>query len=91
MDELNKFLQQQKILQIAPHAGDPWIANVYLASASAEKIYFLGSTERHYGKLLTEDPKLAFAAAWSDGLNLGNRKGIQGVGICEAVKELDDI
>ena len=91
MDELTTFLRSQKILQIAPHAGDPWIANVYLAADSAEKIYFVGSTARLYGQQLLEDPKLAFATAWSDENNDENRKGIQGVGTCEVIKEMSEI
>lgn len=80
MDELNQFLQAQRILQIAPHAGDPWIANVFMGCEDAQKIYFIGSKNTLYGQKLLEDPRLAFATAWhAEGDHL-DRKGIQGVG-----------
>lgn len=87
MESLTKFLQQQKILQIAPHAGNPWIANVYLASETPEKIYFVGSTARLYGEQLLEDPQLAFATAWHEANDLGNRRGVQGVGVATVVTD----
>ncbi len=80
MEELQQFLQSQKILQIAPHAGDPWIANVFMGCETADKIYFIGSPKTLYGEKLLEDSRLAFATAWhADGDHL-DRKGIQGVG-----------
>ena len=80
MNELTQFLQQQRVLQIAPHAGDPWIANVYMGCTTPEKIYFIGSPNTQYGKLLQEDTKLAFATALHEDGDYMNRKGIQGVG-----------
>lgn len=80
MDELKAFLKDQKILQIAPHAGDPWIANVFMGCETPEKIYFIGSKDTLYGQKLLEDPRLAFATAWHREGNHLDRKGIQGVG-----------
>jgi len=80
MDELTKFLASQKILQIAPHDGDPWIANVFMGCEVPDKIYFIGSHKTHYGEKLLADPKLAFATAWCNKDNHMDRKGIQGVG-----------
>ena len=91
MDELTKFLQNQKILQIAPHAGDPWIANVFMGCESPEKIYFIGSKNTLYGKKLLEDPRLAFATAWHAEGNHLDRKGIQGVGEALLTNDDDDI
>ncbi len=88
MEELENFLQKQRILQIAPHAGDPWIANVFMGCQSPEKIYFIGSPKTLYGEKLLEDPKLAFATAWCDNNNHLDRKGVQGVG--EAVLSQDE-
>ena len=80
MESLNKFLQGQKILQISPYAGEPWIANVFMGCKSAHKIYFIGSPKTLYGKQLTSNGRLAFATAWTEDTNHKNRKGIQGVG-----------
>lgn len=80
MKELQAFLKSQKILQIAPAAGDPWIANVLMACNTPHKIYFVGSKDTLYGKKLLEDSSLAFATAWHEENNHCNRKGIQGVG-----------
>lgn len=91
MESLKKFLQNQRILQIAPHAGDPWIANVYLAAEEPQAIYFVGNTERLYGQQLLKDPKLAFATAWHNEDDLRDRKGVQGVGIAEAVTDIAEI
>ena len=80
MEALTHFLQQQKLLQIAPAGGSPWIANVYMGCESPRKLFFIGSTETMYGQLLEENGELAFATAWHDEDNHKNRKGVQGVG-----------
>lgn len=91
MDELTTFLKSQRILQIAPAAGDPWIANVYMCCETPEKIYFVGSPKTLYGQQLTEDPKLAFATAWCSTESDLDRKGIQGVGEAVFTKNEEDI
>ena len=91
MKELTEFLQKQRILQIAPHAGDPWIANVYMGCESPEKIYFIGSKNTRYGKKLLEDHKLAFATAWCNEHDHKDRKGIQGVGEAVLTEDENDI
>jgi len=91
IEELTKFLQNQQILQIAPAAGDPWIANVFMGCETPEKIYFVGNPDTQYGKQLLQDPKLAFAAAWRNDSNHLDRKGIQGVGEAIFTKDEEDI
>lgn len=91
MEALTKFLKQQRILQIAPKAGEPWIANVFMSCETPEKIYFIGSPKTLYGKQLTEDPKLAFATAWCSATSNLDRKGIQGVGEAILTKDESDI
>lgn len=80
MEKLNTFLQQQDIMQIAPHAGDPWIANVYFVAENCKELYFVGNAKRLYGQQLQEDPVLAFATAWHSPTDFRDRKGVQGVG-----------
>lgn len=91
MDELARFLQQQKILQIAPKAGAPWIANVFMGSDNPEKIYFIGNRQTLYGQQLAADSELAFATAWVEEGNYLNRKGIQGVGTAILTEDDDEI
>lgn len=91
MDELKVFLQQQKIMQIAPAAGDPWIANVMMSCETPQKLYFVGSTTTLYGQKLLEDPRLAFATAWHAAGNHIDRKGVQGVGNARVASSDEDI
>ena len=91
MEELKKFLQNQRILQIAPHAGDPWIANVYMCCENPNKIYFIGSYKTLYGRELLQDPRLAFATAWHNPDNNLDRKGVQGVGEAALTKDAKEI
>jgi len=91
MDALTDFLNSQKILQIAPAAGDPWIANVYMVAQSPEKLYFIGSKDTHYGTKLRENPALAFASAWCNERDHADRKGIQGVGHAVRTSHNQDI
>lgn len=91
MDELQDFLRKQKILQIAPHAGDPWIANVFMGCESADKIYFIGSNQTLFAAQLQEDPRLAFATAWHNEGNHLDRKGIQGVGTAILTTDEEEI
>lgn len=79
-DKLREFLETQHILQIAPAAGDPWIANVLFVNDGPTKLYFVGNRERLYAQLLLKDPRLAFATAWTAENDHLNRKGVQGVG-----------
>ncbi len=87
MDTLTEFLATQKILQIAPAAGDPWIANVLFVSEHPKKLYFVGNTERLYSQLLIKDSRLAFATAWTAENDHLNRKGIQGVGNAHVLED----
>ena len=91
MDELSKFLQTQKVIQIAPKSDEPWIANVFMVSENPETIYFIGSQNTRYGKLLSENGTLAFATAWHDESDHVDRKGIQGTGKATFTKSEEDI
>lgn len=91
MEELKTFLQRQKILQIAPAAGDPWIANVLMSCETPQKLYFVGSSKTLYGQKLLEDSRLAFATAWHAAGNHLDRKGIQGVGRAVLTEDPDEI
>ena len=58
---------------------------------ATEKLFFIDSKNTHYGKLLIEDPALAFATAWHEEGNHINRKGIQGVGSATLTTDASEI
>lgn len=91
MDELTTFLRQQTVMQIAPKAPEPWIANVLMACEEPAKLFFVGSSDRLYGKLLRQYHQLAFATAWHQADDRTNRKGIQGVGTARMATADDEI
>jgi uncharacterized protein YhbP (UPF0306 family) len=91
MDELTQFLRKQTVIQIAPHGGEPWIANVLMACESPEKLIFVGSQKTKYGQMLLANSALAFATAWHASDNHLDRKGVQGVGTATVATDRSDI
>jgi uncharacterized protein YhbP (UPF0306 family) len=83
---LTAFLSIQKVLSIATVSKNhtPWLCNVYF-SHDDENLYFLSSIKSNHSKHIEINPNVAFALAWSDPDNEGNRNGIQGKGTCTKV------
>ena len=88
---LCEFLAAQKVLQIAPAADEPWIANVLYVADGTTCLYFVGNTERMYARQLLADPRLSFATAWVADNDHLNRKGVQGVGTASVLEDVSEI
>ena len=83
MDALKKFIRSQRLLAIASHdEKGPWIANVYFGVDDAGRIYFISPEDAGHSLMILKDPQIAFSTAWFDPSDHGNRKAIQGKGVC---------
>lgn len=87
MDKLLQFLKSQKVMTIATaDERGPWTANVYYAMTNDNIIYFVSQKDSKHSQMILKNNHIAFAVAWFDCKDHSNRKGIQGLGICEIVK-----
>lgn len=92
-NELEYFLKQQKLLALSTvdEHNNPWICNVYYSVDSELNLFFVSSPESNHGQHLNKNSQVAFSIAWFDQENLGNRKAVQGTGICERVKQKSEV
>ncbi|MEJ0054007.1 MAG: pyridoxamine 5'-phosphate oxidase family protein [bacterium] len=92
MDALKKFLKSQRLLALAVHGENgPWIANVYFGSDDVNRLYFISSDTNIHSLMILKDPRVAFSTAWFDPTNHGDRKGVQGKGVCRPAKNDEEI
>ncbi len=90
MEKLLNFIQTQKLVTIAAHNDkDIWVANVYFSSDEKGKIYFVSSTDSKHGQMILKNPNIAFSTSWFDPKNNKNRKGVQGLGVCQPANLLE--
>lgn len=87
MKELLGFLDKQKALVISLAGESPWAFTVYFASNSQSHLYFVTAHEAFHSKHIQDNPRVAFATFWHDESDLGDRKGLQGVGKCEVITD----
>lgn len=92
MENLLKFIKSQKLMVVATSNNDEvWVVNVYMSTDDTGIIYFISPTETKHSQMILKNPKVAFSIAWYDSSNHKNRKGIQGLGICQPAKNENEI
>ncbi|MDE1874930.1 MAG: pyridoxamine 5'-phosphate oxidase family protein [Patescibacteria group bacterium] len=92
MEQALKFLESQKILAIASRDDkEVWATNVYMALNDKGDIYFVSPEGARHSAMMLKNPTVAFATAWFNEKDHTDRKGIQGSGKCEIVKDLKKI
>lgn len=91
--ELQKFLASQKLMVLASatKTGKPWVANVYYSFDDTPSFYFLSAKDTRHSLQIEQNPHVAFSVVWHDQDNLGNRKGIQGEGMCEVLTGVKNV
>ena len=89
--ELFEFLRGQKLMTIASAEGGIWIASVYYGMDDDARIYFVSPMDAKHSKQILQSPDIAFAVAWYDKENPGNRKAVQGLGICKIAESEEEI
>lgn len=87
--ELLKFLKEQRLVSIATtdESNFPWISNVYYSISNSGQLFFVSDPEARHGVHLSERNRIAFSIAWYDKNDMGNRKAVQGTGICERISD----
>jgi len=92
MEKLLQFIKSQKVMTIAvSDERGPWAANVYYTLADNENIYFVSPKDSRHSKMILNKDQVAFSIAWFDKNNIANRKGVQGLGVCQIVKNPKEI
>ena len=93
MEDLLKFLQSQRVLILSTVDGNgkPWVSNVYFSTNDKLNLFFVSPTFTEHAKHLEENSEVAFSTVWFNPDNLADRKGVQGRGICERIKNGKDI
>ena len=89
--ELGEFLKKQKLMTIASCEGGIWIASVYYGVDDDLRIYFISPMDAKHSKQILQSSEIAFAVAWYDTKNPGNRKAVQGLGTCTMAESEKDI
>lgn len=90
-ERLLSFLKTQKCLVVATANSDPWICNIYHCVTDDFKIYFVSGIDEIHSRQILENPKVTFATFWFDLSDHGDRKGVQGKGLCSIVKSDEEI
>ena len=92
MKNVLKFAKSQKLMAIASSAAkDVWIASVYIGVDDNLNIYFISPKTTKHSQMILDNPNVAFSIAWFDLTNHGNRKAIQGLGICHLAEDEKEI
>jgi uncharacterized protein YhbP (UPF0306 family) len=87
-----RFLKSQKLMTIAAHESkDVWVANVYFGIDEKSTIYFISPKDTKHSKMIQKNPNIAFSVAWFDPKNHKNRKSVQGLGVCRATNNPNEI
>ena len=89
--ELLDFLKSQKLMAIASGEGGVWIANVYYGIGDDLKLYFISPRGAKHSKQIVQNPNIAFSVAWYNPNNHGQRKAVQGLGVCRAAAGEEEI
>lgn len=92
MDNIKKFLANQKVLTIATAKDNqPWTSNVYFAYDDELNFYWVSSLDRRHSIEIKENEKVAFNTVWHNPDDLGDRKAIQGTGTAKLVTNWVDV
>lgn len=86
MEKLLQFIKSQKVMTIATaDERGPWTASVYYAVADDGVMYFVSTKDARHSEMILKNNRIAFSIAWHNKKNSADRKGVQGLGICETV------
>lgn len=92
MEKLLDFLKSQKLMVIASrNDADLWVTNVYYGIDLNFKIYFISPEEAKHSRQILKNPNIAFSVAWFNPSNHGDRKAVQGLGVCHFTKNEEEI
>lgn len=75
--EIDKYLETQRLMQVATYGDYPWIANVYYIHDKDLNLYFLSKNYREHCKAIEKNNKVAVAIADSSQPIWHPQKGIQ--------------
>ena len=91
--ELSKFLKNQKLLVLSTvdGRGNPWTSNLYYSVDRDLNLFFVSSPDTNHGMHITAHSQISFSVPWYDEKNLGNRKAVQGTGICKRITRAEEI
>ena len=89
--EVGEFLKSQRLMTIASGEGGIWVASVYYGMGEDGRLYFISPVGAKHSKQIQQNPEIAFAVAWYDKENPGNRKAVQGLGTCTMAESEQDI
>lgn len=89
---LKEFLSTQKLLAIATvdEQNNPWLCNVYFGVDSEQNLYFVSANTNHT-RHIEKNGAVAFTTSWFNPTDLGDRKAIQGKGICTKVTDWTEV
>ena len=79
-------MKNQRLMTIASGEGGIWVATVYYGIGEDGRMYFISPMDARHSKQIMQNPEIAFAVAWYDTENPGNRKAVQGLGTCTMAK-----
>lgn len=92
MGKLLDFLKSQKLMAVASHNGeDIWIANAYYGVDPNFTIYFVSPETTKHSQQIEKNPHVAFSISWFNPNNHGDRKAVQGLGMCRLAKNEEEI
>ena len=89
--KLFEFLKSQRLMAIASCEGGIWIANIYYGIDDDSRIYFISPTDTKHSQQIMKSSDVAFSVAWYDKESPGNRKAVQGLGVCTVAEKEEDI
>lgn len=84
------FLRSQRVVAIASHDKEPWIANVYYCVDDDYTLYFVSDETRLHSKQILKRPTIAFSVVWYNPKRYTDRKGVQGAGVCRPAKTVEE-
>lgn len=89
MKELQNFLKSQKVLTIGTvdEEHKPWNTNVYYSVNKECEFFFVSPLDTKHTKHISNNENVSFSVVWFDEQNLGDRKGIQGQGVCREIQD----
>ena len=89
--ELFEFLKSQRLMAIASCEVGIWITNVYYGIDDDARMYFISPMDTKHSQQILKSSEVAFSVAWYDKENPGNRKAVQGLGVCKVVEDEENI
>ncbi len=92
-DQLHDFLAKRRLLSIATvdENSIPWISNVYYSSDDDLNLFFISPEDNNHSRHIAENKNISFSIAWYNEEDLGDRKSVQGKGVCEKVTNIKEM